>query len=105
MRRIFLSDCQAGDLVEDVFVITNKQLAQSSNGKHYIKAFISDRSTQITSRMWNATREIFNLMPDSGFIRVRGRVENYQNNLQIIIEQLWPAKEGTYEINCKGPYF
>ena len=104
MRRIFLSDCQAGDLVEDVFVITNKQLAQSSNGKHYIKAFISDRSTQITSRMWNATREIFNLMPDSGFIRVRGRVENYQNNLQIIIEQLWPAKEGTYEIGDLLPH-
>lgn len=85
-------------MVEDVFVITNKQLAQASNGKHYIKAFVSDRSTQITARMWNASRDIFHAMPDSGFIRLRGRVENYQNNLQIIIEQLWPAKEGSYEV-------
>jgi 3'-5' exoribonuclease len=104
MRRLFLCDCQAGDLVEDVFVITNKQLAQASNGKHYIKAFISDRSSQITARMWNATRDLFTAMPESGFIRVRGRVENYQNNLQIIIEQLWPAKEGSYVVSDLLPH-
>src|SRR5438270_324685 len=98
MRRLFLCDCQAGDVVEDVFVVTNKQFAQGANGKHYIKAFVSDRSAQYTSRVWNATRDIFQAMPDCGFLRLRGRVENYQNNLQIIIEQMWPAKEGTYEI-------
>jgi 3'-5' exoribonuclease len=98
MPRLFLSDCQAGDVVEDVYVLTNKQLAQGANGKHYIKAFISDRSAQFTARLWNATRDIFQSMPDSGFIRLRGRVENYQNNLQIIIEQLWPAKDGTYDV-------
>jgi 3'-5' exoribonuclease len=98
MPRLFLCDCQAGDVVEDVYVLTNKQLAQGANGKHYIKAFISDRSAQFTARLWNATRDIFHQMPDSGFIRLRGRVENYQNNLQIIIEQLWPAKDGTYDV-------
>src|SRR5207253_1112383 len=51
MRRLFLTDCQAGDVVEDVYVITNKQLAQGANGKHYIKAFLSDRSAQFTARM------------------------------------------------------
>lgn len=91
-------------MIEDVYVLSNKQLAQASNGKHYIKAFISDRSTQITARMWNATRDIFHAMPDSGFLKVRGRVENYQNNLQIIIEQLWPAKDGTYEIGDLLPH-
>ena len=53
-------------MIEDVYVLTNKQLAQTSNGKHYIKAFISDRTTQITARMWNASRDIFQAMPESG---------------------------------------
>jgi 3'-5' exoribonuclease len=48
--------------------------------------------------MWNATRDIFNALPDGGFVRLRGRVENYQNNLQVILEQTWPAKDGTFEI-------
>ena len=54
--------------------------------------------------MWNATRDLFNAMPESGFVRVRGRIENYQNNLQFIIEQVWPAKDGTYEIGDLLPH-
>ncbi len=103
MRRLFLKDSVSGDIVEDVFVITGKQFSATTNGKFFIKAFISDRSSQITARMWNATRDIFTALPESGFIRVRGRVENYQNNLQFIIEQCWPAKEGSYEIGDLVP--
>lgn len=98
MRRLYLRDCAPGDLIDDVFVLTGKQLAASSNGKHYIKATISDRTQQVTARLWNATRDMFSDMPDGGFAKVRGRVENYQNNLQIIIEQFWTAKDGTYDL-------
>ncbi len=97
MRRLFLRDCAAGDVVEDVYIIANKQLAATASGKYYIKAFCSDRSAQMTVRIWNATREMFAAMPDGGLLRIRGRVENYQNNLQLIIEQMWPAKEGTFD--------
>ena len=87
MRRLFLRDCAPGDVVEDVFVLTNKQLAATASGKYYIKAFCSDRTGQMTVRLWNATKDIFNSMPDGGFLRIRGRIENYQNNLQLIIEK------------------
>ena len=98
MRRLYLKDCVSGDLLDDVYLITNKQFAAASNGKAYIKAFVGDRTATVTARMWNATRDIFTAMPDGGFVRLRGRVENYQNNLQIIIEQMWAAKDGSYEI-------
>jgi 3'-5' exoribonuclease len=98
MRRLFLRDCQPGDVVEDVYIVTGKQLSATSTGKFFIKTFCSDRSGQITARVWNATRDIFNAMPDGGFLRLRGRVENYQNNLQLIIEQMNAAKEGTFDL-------
>jgi 3'-5' exoribonuclease len=104
MRRLYLRDCAPGDIVDDVYVVSGKQFAASSNGKYYIKAFVSDRTCQITARMWNATRDIFSAIPDSGFIKIRGRIENYQNNLQFIIEQMWPAKDGTYEVNDLMPH-
>ncbi len=84
-------------MVEDVYIIANKQLAATASGKFYIKAFCSDRTCQMTVRIWNATREMFAAMPDGGMLRIRGRVENYQNNLQLIIEQMWPAKDGTFD--------
>ena len=104
MGRIYLRDCLVGDIIEDVFVITGKQLAATSTGKYFIKANISDRTVQLNARMWNATRDIFNSLPDSGFIKLRGRIENYQNNLQLIIEQLWPAKDGSYQLGDLIPH-
>jgi len=104
MRRLFLRDCAPGDVVEDVFIITNKQLAATSTGKYYIKAFCSDRTAQMNVRIWNATREQFSAIPDGGFLRIRGRVENYQNNLQLIIEQMWAAKEGSFDIADLMPH-
>jgi 3'-5' exoribonuclease len=98
MRRLYLRDSAAGDVVDDVFVITNKQFSATSTGKYFIKAFLGDRTAQLTARMWNATRDVFNALPESGFVRIRGRIENYQNNLQFIIEQAGAPKEGSYEI-------
>lgn len=85
-------------MVEDVFVLSGKQLAMGQNNKQYIKGFLSDRSAQLVMRMWNATREIFHNIPESGFLRVRARIENYQTNLQAVVEQYWPAKDGTFDI-------
>lgn len=98
MRRLFIRDCEAGDVLEDVFVISGKQLAQGKDGKYYIKATISDRTGQLHARMWSATRQDFAAMPESGFLRIRARVENYQSNLQCIIEQFRPPEEGTFDI-------
>ncbi|MBA3273627.1 MAG: HD domain-containing protein [Chthoniobacterales bacterium] len=97
-QRLFLRDCASGDCIDDVYVITQKQLAATATGKFFIKAFVSDRSQQLNARMWNATREIFASIPDSGYIRIRGRIENYQNNLQLIIEGIQAVKEGTFDI-------
>lgn len=104
MRRLPLRDCAPGDVIEDVYVITGKQFSATSTGKFFIKAFVSDRTCQITARMWNATRDVFNAIPESGLLRIRGRIENYQNNLQLIIEQIWAAKEGTFELNDLIPH-
>lgn len=79
-------------------MVSNAQLAASTNGKQYIKAFLSDRSAQLTARLWNASRETFAKIPENSFLQIRGRVENYQNNLQVVIEHFEPATPGNYDI-------
>src|SRR5438034_1343136 len=98
MRRLFLRDTQPGDIIEDVFMISNKQLGATNQGKPYIKAVIGDRTCTMNARMWNAGKDIFQALPDSGFVKLRGRVENYQNNNQFIIEQTWAAMDGAFEV-------
>jgi 3'-5' exoribonuclease len=104
MRRFFLRSAAAGDQIDDVYVITGKQIAVTTSGKYYIKCFVGDKSCQCTARMWNATREIFAQFPEAGFMHIRGRVENYQNNNQVIIEAWGPAREGAFHIQDLMPH-
>jgi 3'-5' exoribonuclease len=90
MPRIFLKDRKPGDHIEEeIFLLSGKQLSTTQAGKPFIKANISDKSKSIPARMWNAPQGAFNAMPEGGFLRLSGRVENYQDNLQFIIDRFW----------------
>ena len=104
MRRLFIRDCQAGDMVEEVFILSQKQLSTTSTGKPFIKAFVSDRTGQVTARIWNANRDLFNSLPESGFVRLRGRVENYQGNNQMIVEDIRPVALGDFDLTDLIPH-
>jgi 3'-5' exoribonuclease len=50
--------------------------------------FILDRTGQLNGRMWQATETIYKALPKPGFVHIQGRSELYQNNLQIIINNV-----------------
>jgi 3'-5' exoribonuclease len=50
--------------------------------------FLLDRSGQLNGRMWQATETIYKALPKPGFVHIQGRSELYQNNLQIIVNNI-----------------
>jgi len=50
--------------------------------------FLSDRTGQVNGRMWQATETIYRTLPKPGFVHVQGRSELYQNNLQVIVNNI-----------------
>jgi 3'-5' exoribonuclease len=93
MPRIAIAQLRDGDSVEQVFVLLSKQLGQTTTNKLFIKAECSDATGQIHCRVWNAPRELYDRLPASGFIQVRGRVELYQGHLQLIAETILPCED------------
>lgn len=99
MAHRFIADLQAGARIEDeVFLIRSKDLRTTTQGGLYIHAVLVDRTGQLVARLWQATEEIFQSMPAGGFLRLKGRTENYKGNLQFIIDSVRPAEPGSYEL-------
>ena len=49
--------------------------------------------------MWNATREIFNALPDSGFVkRPRARSRTTRTTSSSSSSRSGPAKDGTFDV-------
>ena len=85
--RVPIADLQSGQRIEDaVYLITQKDLRTTSNGSLYIHAVLADRSGQVVARMWNASRQIYDSMPDSGLMHITGRVESYKGKPQVILD-------------------
>jgi len=92
MPRLFINEMQPGLQIEDqVFRVASKDLRTTTQGSLYIHAVLADRTGQIPARLWQATQGLFDGIPEGGFIRVRGRTENYKGSLQFIIDAIRPV--------------
>ncbi len=92
MARRFIKELQAGAIIDDqIFFLAEKDLRSTTNGALYIHAVLSDKSGCIPARMWQATEELYKLLPAESFVKVRGRTENYKGSMQFIIEGIQPT--------------
>jgi 3'-5' exoribonuclease len=86
-------ELKAGERIDQVFLVTKKDLRATTNGGLYIHAIISDRTGEMVARVWNATEDLYATIPDGGLLRIRGRIDSYKGNPQFIIEGCQPADE------------
>jgi 3'-5' exoribonuclease len=93
MARIAVAQLHDGDSIEQTFVISGKQIATTANNKLYIKAECSDATGQIHVRVWNAARDMYERLPSTGYVTVRGRVETYQGHLQLVADSILPVTD------------
>ena len=97
MAKKFVSDYKTGDAVDEIFLVRRKELKTARNGSQYIQAEVCDMSGAIPARMWDATPLVFDSFDVDDFVRVRGKIESYQNTLQLILRTV--TKEDASKIN------
>lgn len=85
MTRRFVETLVDGDNVDEVFLVVDKQLRANRNGNYYIQLDLGDRSGTINARMWNAGEPIFRSFDAGDFLLVKGKVQLFQGNLQLIL--------------------
>jgi 3'-5' exoribonuclease len=92
MPHTFIKDLQPGQQLDDVYIATQPLLRSTTRGDLYIAMYLSDRTGKLSGRMWQATEQVYNSLPKDGLVRIWGRTELYQNTLQIVIDNIQPAK-------------
>ncbi len=77
-----------GETLDEVFLVTDKQLRANKNGNLYLQVELRDRTGVIGARMWNATEHQFRGFEEGDFLRVKGKVQLFQGTLQVIFTAL-----------------
>jgi len=91
MSRRYIDQLQRGEALEQVFLVGNKQLRSSRTGSLYIQLDLRDKTGSLDGRMWNASEAMFEAFETGDFLQVRGRVENFQGMIQLIVQSFVPV--------------
>ncbi len=88
MAHKFINEIEPGETIDDIYMVREPILRSTTRGDLYIAMYLSDRTGQLNGRMWQATEAIYKALPKPGFIHIQGRSELYQNNLQIVVNNI-----------------
>jgi len=97
MAHKFINEIEPGEAINDVYIVRDPILRSTSRGDLYIAMHLSDRSGQLNGRMWQASERVYSSLPKPGFVHIEGRSELYQNNLQIIVNNISVVDAGRVE--------
>ncbi len=88
MSRRFVQLMTDGDTIEEIYLISDKQLRANRNGNLYLQVELRDRTGAISARLWNASEHLFRSFETGDFLQVKGKVQLFQGALQIILSHI-----------------
>jgi len=92
------AELQKGQRVDQVFLVESWNFKQTRNGKHFIQMELRDRTGSIKALRWEATEEMYSQIAADDFVRAAGRVEEFQQHLQIIVDDLARVSDDTVDL-------
>ncbi|MEZ5943586.1 MAG: OB-fold nucleic acid binding domain-containing protein [Planctomycetaceae bacterium] len=88
MARRFVNELGDGEQLEEVFLLVDRQLRANRNADMYFLAQLRDRTGQISGLLWNVDEASVAHVQAGDYVRVRGKVQLYQGNMQIILTRI-----------------
>jgi 3'-5' exoribonuclease len=77
-----------GEAIEEVYLVSDKQLRANRNGNLYLQVELRDRTGAISARLWNAGEHLFRSFDTGDFLQVKGKVQLFQGALQMILSHI-----------------
>ncbi len=92
MKQAFVSALQADQNITTYFLVCEKEIRATREGKSYLRLELGDRTGTIEARMWDGfDRDAASFNRDD-FVKVQARVESYRNKLQVSLDKIRRAE-------------
>ena len=92
MKQSFVSDLNSEQTVTTFFLVCEKEVRSTKEGKPYLRLELGDRSGTIEARMWDQIDTIAREVDREDIVKVQGRVEIYRARPQLSVIQMRKAK-------------
>ncbi|MGB5158728.1 3'-5' exoribonuclease YhaM family protein [Desulfobacterium sp. N47] len=88
MKKDYIGSVKAGDSINDVFVLYEKNIAQKKDGSNYLNVVLSDKTGKIKGVVWDNIDKICAGKNTGDFVHIKGSVSEYKGTLQVVIKNM-----------------
>jgi len=92
MKTSYVTDLLTEQNITSFFLVHEKELRNTREGRAYLRLELGDRSGTIEARMWDQFEAAAKDIERDDFVKVQARVEVYRNRPQLALIQLRLAK-------------
>jgi 3'-5' exoribonuclease len=92
MKTSFVTDLGTEQNITTFFLVHEKEIRNTREGKSYLRLELGDRSGTIEARMWDQFDAAVKDINRDDFVKVQARVEIYRNRPQLSLQNLRLAK-------------
>jgi 3'-5' exoribonuclease len=93
MKPCAVSSLQDGQNITSHFLVCEKEIRATREGKSYLRLELGDATGRIEARMWDGFEKFAEGFAQDDFVKVQGRVESYRNKLQLMVDKIRRAEE------------
>lgn len=89
--RTMVKDLIPGRGVEEIFLVSSKEMGTTRKGKPFLRLRLSDRSGTVDGVLWEDAEEAASLFEQGDHIYVRGTVSEYKGSPQVKADRIRPV--------------
>jgi 3'-5' exoribonuclease len=104
MKTSFVSDLSTEQNVTTFFLVHEKEIRNTREGKSYLRLELGDRSGTIEARMWDQFEIAAKDVSRDDIVKVQARVEIYRNRPQLAVLQVRLAKPEEVDLSDYLPH-
>lgn len=97
MKTPFVSEFEPNSDINAVLLVQAKDVRQKKSGEPYLSLTLSDKTGDIDAKMWDNVEDVLDAFDKDDFLRIRGRVQIFQNKPQLTVHRL--QKLGDQEVD------
>jgi 3'-5' exoribonuclease len=88
MNRRFVNQLANGESVDELYLVSDKQLRANRQGNLYLHLELRDKTGSVGARLWNASEMLARTFEPGDYLHVRGKIQVFQGALQMILSHV-----------------
>lgn len=104
MKSAYVADLTPDAAITTFFLVCEKELRLTREGKPFLRLELGDRSGTIEARLWENAEPVSATFNRDDIVKVQARVENYRGKTQLSLDRIRPAEANEVDLADYFPH-